>query len=76
MSEAETAERAEAIASGKRVVDYLNSRRKAGKGLEYEVKGGGLLPGELRAIVLPDGYCRRTAAGEGRVRLAAGTSHL
>ena len=37
MTEAELAERDAAIAAGKRVVDYLNSRRKAGKGFEYEV---------------------------------------
>ena len=38
MTEAEVAEREAAIAAGRRVVDYLNSRRKAGKGFEYEVR--------------------------------------
>eukprot|EP00887_Chlorella_sp_A99_P000212 scaffold13.g212.t1 len=37
MTEAELDERERAIAAGKRVVDYLNSRRKAGKDFEYEV---------------------------------------
>jgi hypothetical protein len=61
MTEAELTERDAAIAAGKRVVDYLNSRRKAGKGFEYEVRGPGPANGKRkngRLEVLLVGSCR------------------
>ena len=54
MTEAELAERDAAIAAGKRVVDYLNSRRKAGKGFEYEVRWApACLPAALQSRCRP-----------------------